>query len=38
MTGVREVDARESTRAVRELSVEINYFVPDDMRRADGDR
>jgi fumarate hydratase subunit alpha len=34
MTSVREVDAKEITRAVRELCVEINYVVPDDLRDA----
>jgi fumarate hydratase subunit alpha len=34
MAGVREVDAGEITRAVRELCVEINYVIPDDMREA----
>jgi hypothetical protein len=38
MTGVREVDAQEITRAVRELCVEINYLLPEALRRADGDR
>jgi fumarate hydratase subunit alpha len=34
MAGVREVDAQEITRAVRELCVEINYVIPDDLRDA----
>jgi fumarate hydratase subunit alpha len=34
MAGVREVDAQEITRAVRELCVEINYVIPDDLREA----
>src|SRR5512134_3802737 len=34
MAGVREIDAEEITRAVRELCVRINYVVPDDMRDA----
>jgi fumarate hydratase subunit alpha len=34
MADVRTVDASEITRAVRELCVEINYVVPEDMREA----
>jgi fumarate hydratase subunit alpha len=34
MGAVREVDAAEITRAVRELCVEINYVVPPDLREA----
>jgi fumarate hydratase subunit alpha len=34
MGQVREVDAAEITRAVRELCIEINYKVPEDMAAA----
>src|SRR5512134_890999 len=34
MAGVREIDAQEITRVIRELCVGINYVVPDDMREA----
>jgi fumarate hydratase subunit alpha len=34
MAGVREVDAAEITRAVRELCIEVNYVVGDDVREA----
>jgi fumarate hydratase subunit alpha len=34
MATVREVDASEVTRAVRELCVEINHVVPEDLRAA----
>jgi fumarate hydratase subunit alpha len=34
MAGVRDVDSAEITRAVRELCIDVNYVVGDDLRAA----
>jgi fumarate hydratase subunit alpha len=34
MTDVREVEAAEITRAIRDLCIDVNYVVPEDVREA----
>lgn len=31
---IREVDVSEITKAIKEMSIEVNHFVPDDMKNA----